>query len=82
MAHKGKTMSDVAYNPDNDLKSYIMRTEDIDEDVPLRVGGGKRHGRAWIADGAIYSSSTPTLSQVGARSTSVSPAIRPRQDNS
>jgi hypothetical protein len=48
----------------------------------MRVRGGKRHGRYWIADGAIDSSSTPTLSQVRARSTSASPAIRPRQDNS
>jgi hypothetical protein len=40
------------------------------------------HGWYWIADGAIDSSSTPTLSQVRARSTSSSPTIRPRQDNS
>jgi hypothetical protein len=42
---------------------YDPRTEQIDPDVLMRVGGGKRHGRYWIADGAIYSSSTPTLSQ-------------------
>jgi hypothetical protein len=61
---------------------YDPRTEDIDGDVLMRVGGGKRHGRYWIADGAIDSSSTPTLSQVRARSTSASPAIRPWQDSS
>jgi hypothetical protein len=43
---------------------------------------GKRHGRYWIADGAIDSSSTPTLSQVRARSMGSSPAIRPRHDSS
>ena len=32
---------------------YDPRTEDIDGDVLMRVGGGKRHGRYWIADGAI-----------------------------
>ncbi|XP_025799530.1 uncharacterized protein LOC112902226 [Panicum hallii] len=48
----------------------------------MRVGGGKNHGRYWIADGAIDSSSTPTLSQIRARSTSASPGIRPRQDTS
>jgi hypothetical protein len=61
---------------------YDPRTEQIDPDVLMRVRGGKRHGRYWIADGAIDSSSTPTLSQVRARSTSSSPAIRSRQDNS
>jgi hypothetical protein len=62
-----------------DGPDYDPRTEDIDGDVLMRVGGGKRHERYWIADEAIDSSSTPTLSQVRARSTS--PAIRPRQDN-
>jgi hypothetical protein len=45
---------------------YDPSTEDIDGDVLMRVGGGKRHGRYWIADGAIDSSFTPTLSQVRA----------------
>ncbi|XP_025822745.1 uncharacterized protein LOC112898605 [Panicum hallii] len=48
----------------------------------MRVGGGKHHGRYWLADGAIDSSSTPSLSQIRARSTSASPVIRPRQDTS
>jgi hypothetical protein len=106
MAHKGKTTSDVTYNPDDGPEAYSNptiysrlheyttmaqevhgpdydpRTEDIDGDVLMRVGGGKRHGRYRIADGAIDSSSTPNLSQVRARSTSTSPAIRPRQDSS
>jgi hypothetical protein len=70
-------MAKEVHGPD-----YDPWTEDIDGDVLMRVGGGKRHGRYWIADGAINSSSTPTLSQVRARSTSASPAIRPRQDSS
>jgi hypothetical protein len=61
---------------------YDPSTEQIDPDVLMRVGGGKRHGRYWIADGAIDSSSTPTLSQVRARSTGSSLAIRPRHDSS
>jgi hypothetical protein len=61
---------------------YDPSTEQIDPDVLTRVRGGKRHGRYWIVDGAIDSSSTPTLSQVRARSTSLSPAIRPRHDSS
>jgi hypothetical protein len=106
MAHKGKAMSDVTYNPNDGLEAYSNpaiynrlleytaiaqevhgldydpRTEDIDPDVLTRVGGGKRHRWYWIADGAINSSSTSTLSHVRARSTSSSPAIRPRHDNS
>jgi hypothetical protein len=57
-------------------------TEDLDGEVVMRVGGGKNHGRYWIADGAIDSSSTPTLFQIRARSTSANPGIRPRQDTS
>jgi hypothetical protein len=43
---------------------YDLRTKQIDPDVLMRVGGGKRHERYWIADDVIDSSSTPTLSQV------------------
>ena len=70
-------MAKEVHGPD-----YDPRTEDIDGDVLMRVGGGKRHGRYWIADGAIDLFSFPILSQVQARSTDVSPAIRPRQDSS
>ena len=70
-------MAQEVHGPD-----YDPSTEDIDRDVLMRVGGGKRHGRYWIADRAIDSSSTRTPSHVRARSTSSSPAIRPRQDSS
>jgi hypothetical protein len=70
-------MAQEVHGPD-----YDPSTEPIDPDVLMRVGGGKRHGWYWIADGAIDSSSTPTLSQVRARSTGSSPAIRPRHDSS
>jgi hypothetical protein len=86
MTHKGKAMSDVTYNLEDEPEAYSNpiiyshlseytamaqevhdpdydpRTENIDGDVLMRVGGGKRHVRYWIADGAIDSSSTPTLS--------------------
>jgi hypothetical protein len=52
-------MAQEVHGPD-----YDPRTEDIHGDVLMRVGGGKRHGRYWIADGVIDSSCTPTLSQV------------------
>ena len=44
----------------------------------MRVGGGKKHGRYYIGDGLVDTASTPTLSQIRARSTANSPAIRPR----
>jgi hypothetical protein len=71
------SMAREVHGPDFD-----PTTEDLDGEVIMRVGGGKKHGRYWIADAAIDASSTPTLSQIRARSTSASPAIRPRQDTS
>ena len=61
---------------------YDPSTEELDAEVVMRVGGGKKHGRYWICDGAIDSAATPSLSQIRASSTSASPAIRPRQDTS
>jgi len=59
---------------------YDPTTEDLDGEVVMRAGGGKKHGRYWIADGAIDSAATPPpLSQSRASSTSASPTIRPRQ---
>ena len=53
-------------------------TTPIDAEIVMRVGGGKKHGRYWIVDSVIDMASTPTLAQIRARSTSSSPAIRPR----
>jgi hypothetical protein len=69
------SMAREVHGPD-----YDPTTEDLDGEVIMRVGGGKKHGRYWIADGAIDASSTPTVSQIRARSTSASPVIRPWQD--
>jgi hypothetical protein len=74
---KYTSMAREVHGPD-----YDPNTEDLNGEVVTRVGGGKKHGRYWIADSAIDSSSTPTLSQIRARSTSASPAIRPQQDTS
>jgi hypothetical protein len=71
------TMAREVHGPEFD-----PATEDLDGEVVMRVGGGKNHGRYWITDGAIDSSSTPTLSHIRARSTSASLGIRPRQDTS
>lgn len=53
-------------------------TEDLDGEIIMRVGGGKKHGRYWIGDSTLDTASTPTLSQIRARSSSSAPPIRPR----
>ena len=57
---------------------YDPSTEDFDVEIVMRVGGGKKYGRYWLGDDIIDSTSTPSLSQIQARSTSEGPAIRPR----
>ena len=57
---------------------YDPTSEDLDGEVVMRLGGGKKHGRYWIGDSTIDTVSTPTLSPIRARSTSSSPAICPR----
>jgi hypothetical protein len=41
---------------------YDSSTEDLDGEVVMRVGGGKKHGRYWLGDGTIDTAATPTLS--------------------
>ena len=41
-----------------------QRVHDLDGEVIMRVGGGKKHGRFWISNGTIDTASTPTLSQI------------------
>jgi len=53
-------------------------TMPIDGEIMMRVGGGKKHGWYRIGDSVIDRASTPTLVHIRARSTSSSPAIRPR----
>jgi hypothetical protein len=59
---------------------YDPSTADLDGQIVMRVGGGKKHGRYWIGDSTLDSATTPTLSEIRARSMSASPAIRPRPD--
>ena len=53
-------------------EDYNVRTEPIDVEAIMRLGGGKKHGRLWIADGAIDSTTIPSLDAIRARSTSSS----------
>ena len=41
---------------------YDSSAHDLDGEVVMRAGGGKKHGRFWIGDGTIDTASTPTLS--------------------
>jgi len=53
-------------------------TEDLDGEIIMRIGGGKKHGQYWIGDSTLDTASTPTLSEIRARSSSSAPPIRPR----
>jgi hypothetical protein len=41
---------------------YDPSTEDLDGEIVMRVGGGKKQGRFWLGDGVIDMASTPSLS--------------------
>ena len=86
LAHKGKAMANVTYNPEDPPSVYSNESvhsrldgytsmarvvhsleydpsaHDLDGEVVMRAGGGKKHGRFWIGDGTIDTTSTPTLS--------------------
>jgi hypothetical protein len=86
LSHKGKATSSLneytSMAREVHGQEYDPTQEDLDAEIVMKVGGGKKHGRYWICDGAIDSSSTPTLSQIKARQTSSSAGIRPRPDSS
>jgi hypothetical protein len=41
---------------------YDPSTQDLDGEVVMRVGGGKKHGRYWLGDSTLDTAATPTLS--------------------
>jgi hypothetical protein len=63
-------------------EDYDPTTQTMDTDLLMRLGGGKQHGRYWMADSTIDSASVLNLAQIRARSTSSSLPIRPRQPSS
>ena len=60
---------------------YDPSTQPLDGEIIMRVGGGKKYGQHWIGDSILDTASTPTLSQIRARSTSSCPTIRPWLDS-
>ncbi|TVU25444.1 hypothetical protein EJB05_27940, partial [Eragrostis curvula] len=59
-------------------QDYDPRSHDLDGEVVMRAGKGKKHGRYYLGDSVIDTASTPTLSQIRARSVSGGPSIRER----
>jgi hypothetical protein len=93
MAHKAKAMSDVSYSVSDRPEAYSNPSfgwliaeygddynpneHDIDTDIVMALGGGKKHGRLWIGD-CIINSSSLRLADVRARRTESDPQIRAR----
>ncbi|TVU49777.1 hypothetical protein EJB05_01113, partial [Eragrostis curvula] len=59
-------------------QDYDPRSHDLDGEVVMRAGKGKKHGRYALSDSVIDTASTPTLSQIRARTVSGGPSIRER----
>ena len=51
------SMARVVHGPE-----YNPSPHDLDGEVVMRAGGGKKHGQFWIGDGTINTANTPTLS--------------------
>jgi hypothetical protein len=58
-------------------EDYIPSEHDIDTNIVMALGGGKKHGRLWIGVGIIDSSSL-RLADIRARRTKSDPRIRAR----
>jgi len=61
------------HGPDWDPSAH-----DLDGELIMKLGGGKKHGRYFIGEGTLDTASTPTLSQIRARTTDSGLPIRPR----
>ena len=61
------------HGPDWDPSAH-----DLDGELIMKVGGGKKHGRYFIGEGTLDTASTPTLAQVRARTTNSGLPIHPR----
>ena len=63
-------------------EDFDLATQPLDIDLLMRLGGGKQHGRYWMADNTVDSASVPNLVEIRARSTSSSLPIGSRQQSS
>jgi len=53
------TMAREVHGPE-----YDPTSEDLDGEVVMRLGGGKKHGQYWIGDGAINLARTRSLFEI------------------
>ena len=63
-------------------EDFDPATQPLDTDLLMRLGGGKQHGRYWMANSTVDSGSVPSLDEIRSRSTGSSIPIRPRQQSS
>ena len=52
-------------------------TQPLSGEAIMMAGGEKKHGRYWLANNVVDTASTPTLSQLQARTTDSTPANTP-----
>jgi len=63
-------------------KTWDPATAPLSGEAIMRAGGGKKNGRYWIANNLVDTASTPSLTQLRARTTDSTPPIRPRPETS
>ena len=63
-------------------ETWNPATAPLSGEAIMRAGGGKKHGRYWIAHSLVDTASTPSLSQLRASTTDSTPPIRPRPETS
>ena len=63
-------------------ETWDPATAPLSGEAIMRAGGGKKHGRYWIAHSLVDTASTPSLSQLRASTTNSTPTIRPRPETS
>ena len=62
--------------------TWDLATAPLSGEAIMRAGGGKKHGRYWIANILVDTASTPSLSQLRASTTDSTPPIRPWPETS
>ena len=64
------------------VETWDPETAPLSGEAIMRAGGGKKHGRYWIANSLVDMASTPSLTQLRARTTDSTLPIRPRPETS
>ena len=63
-------------------ETWDPATVPLSGEAIMRAEHGKKHGRYWIANSLVDTTSTPRLSQLRASTTDSTPPIRPRPETS